>query len=176
MKVLLISFVLIFSFSLNGQNCRYAVKKFDAFEKKEIVLTEFVKVMYPAMSYPVVFLALGRVDSTYSVMVKLSHNKLICFSSSENELLLMTEDSMIYRLKRAEDKVACIKKEAYNYMGEIEYKIPHSTLLELQQKNLLKMRLYHSDGLIEVDLMQKNKNKKQASSFLTENIPCILRK
>ena len=175
MNNLLVFFCILFAVNCLGQDCEYAVKEIDAFEKKEIVRTEYVKVMYPSVKYPVVFMAFGRIDSTYTMFVKFSYKELVCFNSAKNELLLMTEDSTVYRFNRIDDAVRCTEKDTYSYIGQEAFEISRSALEELREKKLSKIQLYHSAGFIEADLNQKNLNKKKAAKFLSENIPCILK-
>lgn len=174
-QVLLIPLFILASFHLWGQSCKYAKNEIDPFEKKEIVITEYTKVMYPSMKFPVVFLALARIDSTYFVKLKFSLSTSVCFNSAQNELLLMTDDNEVYRLQRATEAVNCTNRDTYAYTGEETYKIERETLLELQNKTLIMIRFYTSESYIESDLSKKNLNKKKGFAFFKDNCKCILK-
>ncbi len=170
----LLSLLLAFG-SLNAQNCTYDVNKIDEFEKVKIVFTSPVKVMYPTVSFPVVYMSLGKIDTNYVLKLNFSMNKQICFNSQDNELLLITDKEDVIRLKRSSDKVECTPSiKAGLYSGDILYALDRKTLLELQSRELRKARLYTSDSYIEFDMTEKNMNKKKAKSFFAQTVPCIL--
>jgi len=157
-----------------SQNCEYEIKEIDKFEKVEKVLTKKVKVMYPSFKPPVVFLALGRVDSDYILQLEFSYNKYVCLNSESNELLLMTENNEVIRLKRESDEIDCLKNNGMINVGTFNYNIERNVLEKLSDKTLTALRIYHSDGYIDVDLTKKNVNAKKAKEFLKTQIPCIL--
>lgn len=177
-KVTSVLFYFLFiSQSLLAQ-CKYEKNGIDPFEKVEVVLTEEVKVMYPSWSFPVVWMALGRVDTTYFIQLRFSFSKPVCFNE-ESDLLLMTEGGEVVRLKKNSKSVECAeykKKGSVSiYEGVLRYNIDKESLLKLSTKSFEKFRLYTTDSNIEVDLTTKNVNKNKGMSFFKDISSCVLK-
>ena len=176
MKQLVLLLLTFFGYSTANSQCDFEVNKVDEFTKQRIMLTEKVKIVNPTGKYPVVLMALGRVDTSKSVVITMYHKVSIC-CNSDSKLLLLMDDESIFDLPTDSDRVDCSSVEIV--MGMTLYKITRAfsvtqaQLTLLGQKGLSRLRLESSSGLVDAVVDKKNVNKGKGVNFFKNWAHCV---
>jgi len=170
MKYLFASICLLLALSSFAQ-CEYEKNGKDDFEDVEVVLTKDVKVVYPFSSYPIVYFALGRMDTVLFLKVKIVGTKVLCLNP-ESDLLLKMSDGKVYRLEGMNDaNCSDVSKGVFTLPGV--FRIDRAVLETLAGLEVEKFRLETTDGLLDVEIEKGNVNKKKGARYFRDFKACV---
>ena len=171
----LILLVILLTFNTGYSQCKYYRNEIDEFEKIQVIITKEVQVCWPILEGGYVKFSLRKIDGNTSLLVRIVRKTQHCFNG-ESELLIMTDDGEITRLPYTGD-FDCSKRlssssdfqESYS-----TYRITREQLLYLQEKKMVKVRIYTSGGALEYDIDTNNSAKEKGLTYFMVNSKCIL--
>lgn len=168
MKKLLLKLALISCLNLFAQNCKYEINEVDEFTKKTILETKEQTLsrsfnFYTAFSFKKIddkkFLKLF-ISSTSIFSIRENH-EIIFITDGDNSVILKFIQSKVSRGKYDSNSRITIWSETF-YLP-----IDEETFQRLSNENILKLRVYTSDGYIDDEVKEKHAKK------FKEQIICI---
>lgn len=174
MKLLLASFCLLCSFHGYSQ-CKYEKNGIDEFEKVNVVITSYGKILHPIISGPAAFLKMSIYKDNLFLTIKVVNSSSSLCITEESELLLLTADGDVTRLPSNESLECSDYVPGHKgYTGEFSFRITLEELRTLEKAVLEKLRLRTSDGYVEFDLTKSNASKEKGMYYFRYNVKCLL--
>lgn len=171
----LVSLIILLCINSGYSQCKYFRNEVDAFEKTSVVITKEIQVCWPTFLGGHVKFSLRKIGDYTSLGVRVLRKKQHCFTR-ESELLIMTDDGEITRLPYIGDfNCSNIRSTSSEYHESYStFQITKDQLLFLQQRKMVKMRLYTSGGALEYEIDTNNSAKEKGLHYFIDNAKCIL--
>ena len=176
-STLAIIFLIALSLHLSAQ-CEYEINGMDELEKVQRVQTKDVKVLQQISNVPSVFMALGRLDTSYYIKLNINVANPICLGT-ESELSILSDSSEVIKLRKQNRLAECshstVKgRESFETI-DVNFLVPKEKLISLSKRELKKMKITSNEGNLDLDFVIKNQNKNLAGPFFKESTKCVLK-
>lgn len=150
MKTIITLLCLSASLCLSSQ-CVYIKNEVDEFTGLKVKETEDASLYYTLFGQMKV--SFRAIDDNYYLKLYFSSSSIWSISEG-SELMLKLQDSSIVSVKCVERVVAdyIVSGSSTLWYGYIKFNITKADLINLGTKDLLKLRLYTTDGYIEKDI------------------------
>lgn len=163
-KYLLLS--LLICFPVFSQNCKYEKNEVDEFTGSRIIKLKEKLLAKTSLTTGVSFQIYSINDTKFIEFTYMS-NSVFSFDKDTSRIMLKTKDDEIIEIPFERSDVSDIT-HSNSFYSKQKVVLTDDLVSKLENKSIVKFRLYTSNGYMEEDVKSKN------STYISDDLKCLL--